>query len=102
MKTTNTTQIKFKSGVIVPVGTACEIKFNGENTTSEVIVSGVSYKIKCANLPYYFSKFKRPSIASLEKWSNDGVCKSMLGKRVEPDGYDDEGSPSWLLVMGMI
>jgi len=44
---------------------------------------------------------KTPSMNSLEKMS-DGIAKSVLGKRVEPDGYDQYGSPSWLLVIGLI
>ena len=48
------------------------------------------------------SAFKAPSMASLEKWSYDSICKTPTGKRVEPDGYGSDGSPSWLLVMGFI
>ncbi len=48
------------------------------------------------------SCFKSPSVRSLENWSNDGVCQSVGGKRVEPDGWDENGSPSWLLALGMI
>ena len=44
---------------------------------------------------------KIPSMRSLEKMA-DGIAKSVLGKRVEPDGYDPYGSPSWLLVVGII
>jgi len=45
---------------------------------------------------------KPPSLSSLERMVEDGVSKSVLGKRVEPDGTDEYGSPSWLLVLGMI
>ena len=45
---------------------------------------------------------KTPSFKSLEKQSYDGVAKSVLGNRVEPDGFDQYGSPSWLLVAGVI
>lgn len=48
------------------------------------------------------SAFKAPSIRTLEKWSNDGVAKSIGGKRVELDGHDENGLPSWMLVMGII
>ncbi len=48
------------------------------------------------------SAFKAPSLKTLEKWSYDGVAKSIGGKRVEPDGYDENGLPSWMLVMGII
>jgi hypothetical protein len=62
----------------------------------------VQLRLSCSSLPRYFSKFKEPSIKTMGNWSNDGVAKSMLGHRVEPDGYDSEGSPSWLLVAGII
>lgn len=45
---------------------------------------------------------KPPSLATLEKWSNDGVAKAVDGSRVEPDGISGSGAPSWLLVMGLI
>lgn len=43
-----------------------------------------------------------PSMKTLEKWVSDSVAKSITGKRVEPDGYDTHGFPSWLLVIGLI
>jgi hypothetical protein len=48
------------------------------------------------------SAFKAPSMASLERWGMDGVCKTPTGKRVEPDGHGSDGSPSWLMVFGLI
>lgn len=45
---------------------------------------------------------KLPGHRSLEKMVSDGIAKSVLGKRVEPDGYDSYGSPSWLIVLGLI
>jgi len=38
-----------------------------------------------------------PSIKTLEKYSYDGVCKSIRGQRVEPDHPE-----SWLRVLGYI
>lgn len=48
------------------------------------------------------SAFKAPSMAMMDHWSMDSVCKTPTGKRVEPDGYGPDGSPSWLLVYGLI
>ena len=48
------------------------------------------------------SAFRAPTVATTEKWVNDAVARSVLGKRVEPDGHDENGSPSWLLVLGLI
>jgi hypothetical protein len=43
-----------------------------------------------------------PDEEQLEEWVVDSVCESVLGYTVEPDGIDEEGSPSWLMAMGMI
>lgn len=43
-----------------------------------------------------------PTIEQLGIWVVDCVCESVLGNTVEPDGYDEDGSPSWLIVYGLI
>jgi hypothetical protein len=48
------------------------------------------------------SAFKMPSMALLERWGYEAVCLTPTGKRVEPDGHGEDGSPSWLLVCGWI
>ena len=48
-----------------------------------------------------FSKMPRPE--TLEKWEyNKGGCRTVTGHWTEPDGYGPDGSPSWMLVMGVI
>lgn len=44
---------------------------------------------------------KVPSMRTLTQMG-EGLSKSVTGKTVEPDGYGPDGSPSWLLVLGMI
>lgn len=51
---------------------------------------------------YFKGISKVPTIKTLQKWTNDGVCKTPFGKRVEPDGHDEFGAPSWLLIAGLI
>jgi hypothetical protein len=43
-----------------------------------------------------------PDDDQLREWVRDGVAESVLGERVEPDGIDEHGSPSWLLAMGLL
>lgn len=45
---------------------------------------------------------KEPSYAELESWVSDSLACSVLGHEVEPDGFDKDGSPSWLLALGLI
>ena len=43
-----------------------------------------------------------PTLNTMSRWIDDGIARSVTGKRVEPDGHGDDGSPSWLLVLGFI
>jgi hypothetical protein len=61
------------------------------------------YKIKMRNLPYYFQGFRRPSIRTIQKWEwDESMCKTPVGTKVEPDGVDPDGWPSWMLILGII
>jgi hypothetical protein len=50
----------------------------------------------------YTSVFKPPSETCLNRWCMDSIVDSIGGCQVEPDGYDEEGFPSWLLALGLI
>lgn len=45
---------------------------------------------------------KEPSLKSLEKYSDNGVCPTPDGCRVEPDGKCQHNLSSWLLILGII
>lgn len=65
--------------------------------------AGTSVLISTESLPDKVSGVSAvPSTKTLEKWSGDGIAKSVLGAKVELDGWDDQGSPSWVLAMGLI
>lgn len=96
MTATTKKEIKLKDGNTLPKG--CPVTFI-PNEARICLVQGdrtKPYKIRVS------SAFRAPSLNSLEEQSNDGVCNSVLGERVEPDGWDCHGSPSWLLALGMI
>lgn len=62
---------------------------------------------KC-RLPYskaylYLTKFKKePSLNSLEKQALSGITTTPIGNKVETDGNDVYGFPSWLIINGII
>jgi hypothetical protein len=63
--------------------------------------SGLTVKINSKRWGKYFGKI--PSMKTLENWViGEGICKSVFGSSVEPDGWSYDGSPSWLLVLEMI
>ena len=46
--------------------------------------------------------FDVPDLDTLEMWSWDSVVETLEGGRIEPDGFDCNGCPSWLLALGLI
>lgn len=45
---------------------------------------------------------REPSMAQIEAWVFDSVCEATDGCSVEPDGYCQDGHPSWLRVLGLM
>jgi hypothetical protein len=68
----------------------------GNTDTVQVMIHGRHYHVGIR------ACFKMPSIRVLEKYAETGISRSVLGAKVEPDGWDINGSPSWLLVAGVI
>lgn len=98
------TEMKFKDGAVIPVGTQLICEFPQGNLRTFVInFEGRQFKIGYTSAGKYLNKFKtEPSMNALEKMSNDGIATTPLGSRTEPDGYGQYGEPSWLLVLGLI
>jgi len=104
-------EMKFKTGEILPTGTVGTIEFpipeNSKNGTKfffhagPIIGQAKTYEIDAFQLVSYFG-YRMPSEITLWRWLSDCTCKSVTGKTVEPDGYGDDNSPSWLLALGLI
>lgn len=62
------------------------------------------YARKCDSLPAWMTSVRTiPSLQTMERWLNeDGMCESVSGDCVEPDGTGRDGSPSWLRFFGLI
>jgi hypothetical protein len=106
--------MKMKNGDVLPRGTRgtlffirgdfryCNVLFNwigpsGRNYTQEPMKT----QIELAG-GWLRGMGKPPSVAALTRMSDNAVATTPTGKRVEPDGVAADGSPSWLLVMGLI
>lgn len=91
-------EIRLKDGVTLPVGLPVEFI----KTSPSICL------VQCGDLRpgparvRVTSAFQCPTLEELEGAVSDGVCESVGGDSVEPDGWDSEGSPSWLLALGMI
>lgn len=95
--------LKFKSGEIWEVGTLVNVSVE-EDRPFVAIVSknGDKKMIRSANLYHYFQGFIKYTEKDMEAGIMDGICKSLTGARVEPDGWDSEGFPSILLANALI
>ena len=85
--------ITLKNGENIPIGTEI-VSWNVLGRPNLCEVAGYTVRVT--------SCLKMPSLTTLKKWSNNGIAKTPSGKKVEPDGYGPDGSPSWLLITGLI
>jgi hypothetical protein len=94
----------------ISVGERVEVSF--EDT--KMIVTGkncltgpdfgkpISIKCRAAKYAFYFGG-KVPSMTTMQKWEYEGgYCKTVTGLKTEPDGHGHDGSPSWMLALGLI
>ena len=110
-------EFKVKNGDVVPQGTPVSVRFLGPRDLQGSSLctlafnwtgpSGTDYvevpvRVAILRLPLLVTGFAKPTYAMLERWSMEGVGKTPTGKTTEPDGYAPDGSPSWMLVMGLI
>jgi hypothetical protein len=98
-----------KSGVTIPVGTNLNLSFSEKfHRQATIEFNGKRFGLRISNLHATVKstngvKFsKMPSMNRLEKMNDDGICTTVTGCRVEPDGFGPDNSPSWLMVMGVI
>ena len=107
--------VKLKDGRTFPKGSSVTVEFFGDKDNGhkvcEITVQSNdaqfatghrTYKTAIANLPTTVSGFTKPSLITMEKWNSEGYAKTPTGKKVEPDGYAEDGSPSWLLALGYL
>lgn len=98
-------EVKLKDGTVLPKGAQGSLRFNA-NAPRVVTVDfdmRPNTNLGVAGLYENFGRpfMKVPSMRTLTQMG-EGLSKSVTGKTVEPDGYGPDGSPSWLLVLGMI
>ena len=98
-------KLSLKDGTVIEAGEKGTLRFNEQTPRQAVVDFDVrpNTKLGCRLLGDYFGRpfMKEPSMKALENMG-DGIAKSVTGKKVEPDGYGPDGSPSWLLALGMI
>ena len=91
-------EIRFIDGTILAKGTSVLVEPRPTSDSKCVIAtdSGQRYTLGWGSI------IKPPTLPTIGKYCQNGYAKTPFGKRVEPDGYDEYGAPSWPLVMGFI
>lgn len=105
MKSTVKKTMKTKSGIVIEFGEVVEVQKHKDfdNILTVNTEDGRTISTRAYIAHTKLTGFKQPpSERTLEKWVADSVVSSITGQRVEPDGYDKYGFPSWLLVIGLI
>jgi hypothetical protein len=98
-------ELKWKDGSVTPEGTPVHIDFCEIRPGRIYVTVGETvYQTGLANKGYerFTGIGKVPGLRTLEKYSNDGIAKTVTGEKTEPDGFGSDGSPSWMLVVGII
>lgn len=95
--------LKSSTGRIFPKGSEVEVKpfgVHGIKVFHQDHAKAICVKYERASV--YLQGFpKPPSQKQIERWYEQGICQSVDGKRVEPDGYSPNEWPSWMIVMGV-
>ena len=96
--------IKFKDGSSWEAGTPVRITVKRDRATMAILTNnkGEVRKVRRVNLSFWFNEFDTFTSDDLQEATFDGVCPSLTGASVEPDGWDSEGFPSLLLACGII
>lgn len=97
-------EISFKDGKTYKAGEMVEITPNKELNRAclKFKDSDKQYRLRYSSLHLYFKGFKKmPTMKTIEKQFFDGVTTTPTGKKVELDGYDSDGFPSWFIILNI-
>lgn len=89
----------------IPAGSKVHIHFTPKTLPGRIWVQfGDEVKMSSTALGFKWLKGfrKPPTLNTLYKQDSNGIVATPTGKRVEPDGYGPDGSPSWMLCLGLI
>lgn len=99
--------IKLKSGTIIPKGTKIKAYFSDSPKNEDILFielpNGKNSKIHLLDAYNFLSGLnKPPSDFQLKKWNESGVAETVTGLKTDLDGRGTDGSPSWMLLMGVL
>ncbi len=95
--------LKLKDGTFYVKGSPVSRFFFLSDRVTVITINDRDIRIATTRMYKYLKGFtKPPGKATVWKWMHNECCKTVTGKKVEPDGTGPDGSPSWLRVLGLI
>lgn len=91
--------------ITIPSGTNVHVDFSPKKTPNRIWITYGDNALRAmtSNAHTWLGKIaKPPTLKTLEKRCSDGIDRSVLGEKVEIDGFGEHGDPSWSLVFGII
>lgn len=110
--------LRLDNGSWVPKGTPVEVAFLGarnpkgstlcllylewvdDRTGRDYMTSPL--KLGIGRLPDYVTGFTMPGISQMDRWTEMGLSYTPTGRKVVPEGWAPDGSPSWHQVFGLV
>jgi len=95
---------KLKCGIIIPKGERLTIEPHPASPDQIALCKAKNrdpFRIAYKHLSSLTTDIEEPDMQEIEDGVFDGECYSVTGQSVEPDGHDEYGFPSWLLVLGI-
>ena len=105
MKTTTKKSFTSKKGVTINEGERVSVSFDVKRkSTGEPFAQYIRLTTedgrRVVTSQFKAAGIKVPTSRTFDSWGT--IARSVFGNQVEPDGWDSEGSPSWLLALGLV
>lgn len=96
-------EIRTKGGTVFDKGHSFDVQPGANRAKCISQESDARVVIPYVLMHKFFGGFKQqPTTQTLMKWENNAFCKTPRGEKVELDGHDHDGFPSWALIMGLV
>jgi hypothetical protein len=104
IQSTTTTKQLLKDGTTISKGTKVSVSFDQDrpHVARITLPSGKVVTTKAIRLMNFVTGFVRYTQHDVNNAMCDDICPSLRGYDVEPDGWDEEGSPSLLMALSLI
>lgn len=106
MKTKTKQELVYKkkdgSTHVIPKDVECSVQPSNIIDRALVEADGHKVIVRYQNLHLYFAEFSECPELPDDSGDEDVLCNTPAGHFVEPDGHDEHGFPSWMLILGFI